>query len=90
MAQHHNTVARSTSILELLEQVGPLTNREIAEALCLKYRAVQRTTCKLALDGYISGVVDSYGRFYSNVSWRVKYADDDALEDSSPERATAS
>jgi predicted ArsR family transcriptional regulator len=72
MAENRYTIERSKRILELIEQVGPMTNMDIAASLGLKYRTVQRSTYKLAQEGLITGYINSFGGVYSNVSWRVR------------------
>jgi DNA-binding MarR family transcriptional regulator len=77
MAEKHYMTERLERILGAIAVAGPLTNTEIAASLCMKYRAVQRATCKLAEQGYIMGQFNSYGRCFSNVSWRINRKSDD-------------
>lgn len=69
--QNHYTIARKAHILELLTRQRGKSNVEIAEAMRLKYRAVQRLTQQLEAEGRITGRFNSFGGHFSNVSWFV-------------------
>ena len=69
--QHHYTIARKANILELLTRQGGMSNAEIAEAMGLKYRAIQRLTQELESEGRITGRFNTFGAHYSNVTWFV-------------------
>ena len=69
MTEKRYLTERLERILAVIKGAGSATNTEIAESLSMKYRAVQRATCKLEEEGYIVGRVNSYGGVYSNVSW---------------------
>jgi len=61
--------ARKTLILDLITRQCGITNVEIAHALGLSYRAVQKLVHELEAESRIVGRWNHFGRCFSNVSW---------------------